>query len=65
VGGGPSSGGAEAPSASSSASSAAPSGHGGAGSANPEQEIEELARAAFDAMLRQMAIARERSGDHG
>ncbi|MGZ3428112.1 MAG: hypothetical protein ACXVCV_15760, partial [Polyangia bacterium] len=64
AGGGPSAGGAAA-----AAPSAAPEGGGGHGggakSGNPAQEIEELARAAFDELQRLMAIARERSGDHG
>src|SRR5207253_1270095 len=41
--------------------------HGGGGgkSGNPAQEIEELARQAFDELQRLIEIARERSGHHG
>jgi len=63
VGGGPSSSSAAEPSSSSS-----PGGGGGGGggkSADPEQEIEDLARAAFEALKRLEAVERERSGDHG
>ena len=63
AGGGPSGGGASsAPAAAAPERAAA---HGGGKSGNPVQEIEELARAAFDELQRLMAIARERSGDHG
>jgi hypothetical protein len=61
AGGGPSGAATAAPS---SSSSSAPSGHGGA-SGNPVQDIEQLARETFDELLRQMAIAAERSGNHG
>ncbi|MDB4964467.1 MAG: hypothetical protein JWN44_156 [Myxococcales bacterium] len=64
AGGGPSS---------ASSSGGAPSGAGEGGAAaggggksgNPAQEIEELARAAFDELQRLITIARERSGGHG
>jgi hypothetical protein len=61
-GGGPSSSSAAA--AAPAAAPAAEAGHGGK-SGNPAQEIEELARAAFDELQRLFAMARERSGDHG
>jgi hypothetical protein len=64
AGGGPSSSSSSDAPASSSSSSAT-SGHGAGKSGNPAQEIEELARAAFDELQRLYALARERSGDHG
>ena len=63
TGGGPTSAGA--PAAAPAEAPAAASGHGGGKSGNPAQEIEELARAAFDELQRLFAIARERSGEHG
>ncbi len=60
AGGGPSGGGAAAPAASSE-----PASGGSKKSGNPAQEVEELARAAFDELQRLFAMARERSGDHG
>ena len=61
-GGGPSSSSASpSPAAAAPAAEAA---HGGK-SENPVQEIEELARAAFDELQRLFAMARERSGEHG
>jgi hypothetical protein len=61
AGGGPSGGGAAA----APATEAGPGGGHAGGSGNRAQEIEELARAAFDELQRLMYIARERSGDHG
>lgn len=64
AGGGPGSGASAA-----AAPAAAPdAGHGGGGhggKGNPQQEIEELARAAFAELQRLIEIARERSGHHG
>ncbi|HEX6835366.1 MAG TPA: hypothetical protein VF334_02280, partial [Polyangia bacterium] len=63
AGGGPSGAGATA--AAPAAAPAADAAHGGGKSGNPAQEIEELARAAFDELQRLFAMARERSGEHG
>jgi hypothetical protein len=65
VGGGPSGGGAAAAAPAASSGGGGGNGGGGGKSGNPAQEIEELARAAFDELQRLIAIARERSGDHG
>jgi hypothetical protein len=63
AGGGPSGGGgAAAPAASAEPASG---GGGSKKSGNPAQEVEELARAAFDELQRLFAMARERSGEHG
>ena len=64
AGGGPSGAAAAAPATAAAPESAA-GGPAGGRSGNPAQEIEELARAAFDELQRLMAMARERSGDHG
>ncbi len=63
TGGGPS--GASAAEPAPGAAPEAASGHGGGKSGNSAQEIEELARAAFDELQRLIAMARERSGEHG
>jgi hypothetical protein len=62
AGGGPTAAGAPA---AAPASASAPSASGSAASANPAQDIEELARAAFDELQRLILMARERSGHHG
>jgi hypothetical protein len=64
AGGGPSAGAPAGGGPSGGGGGGAPAG-GGAKSGNPAQEIEELARAAFDELQRLITVARERSGDHG
>jgi hypothetical protein len=66
AGGGPSgSGGVSSPAAAPAATPIG-AGHGGGGrSGSPQQEIEEIARAAFAELQRLIEVARERSGHHG
>ncbi|HEY2746697.1 MAG TPA: hypothetical protein VGL86_18840, partial [Polyangia bacterium] len=65
AGGGPSGGAAAAAAPAAASSASASAAGGGKKSGNPAQEIEELARAAFEELQRLFAMARERSGDHG